>query len=132
MENFHLFDEEHRSSFPLCIAYEAAKLTDLEKADAYLYALRRATIVETRQTTKTEELISCAEECGIDVNAFAGHLNDGSARNLFNQERKYARNLGIRFLPVFPIRCGRRQTIIGGLPDFGWFVSEIESMTKAE
>ena len=28
MEGFHLFDTEHRSSYPLCIAYEAAKLTD--------------------------------------------------------------------------------------------------------
>ena len=29
-EGFHLFDAEHRSSYPLCIAYKAAQLAGYE------------------------------------------------------------------------------------------------------
>lgn len=31
MKGFHLFDEEHRSSYPLNIAYKATQLADSEK-----------------------------------------------------------------------------------------------------
>ena len=34
IQGFHLFDTGHRSSYPLCVAYKAAQLTDPEKADA--------------------------------------------------------------------------------------------------
>ena len=37
MEGFHLFDENHRSSYPLCIAYKAAQLAAPQKADACLF-----------------------------------------------------------------------------------------------
>ena len=61
------------------MAYEAARLADPEKADAYLYRLRRATILEGRQTTLDEELMRVAEETGMDMNLFRQHYTDGSA-----------------------------------------------------
>ncbi len=65
MEGFHLFDAEHRSSWPLDIAYKAARLIAPDKAEYFLYLLRYATIEETRQTTKTEEQLRVAERCYI-------------------------------------------------------------------
>lgn len=38
MEGFHLFDADHRSSYPLCIAYKAAQLCDPVKADEFCFA----------------------------------------------------------------------------------------------
>lgn len=131
MENFRLFDTEHRSSYPLCIAYGAAKLSDPAKADNYLYTLRKATIIEERQTVRTEELIACAAEAGINEKVFKTHFSDGSAEALFRTESQYARNLGIYNLPAYLIRVCHRQTLIRGLPDFEWFVSEITSMEKS-
>ena len=33
MPDLHLFDEEHRSSLPLNLAYKAAQLSDIDRAD---------------------------------------------------------------------------------------------------
>ena len=49
MEGFHLFDADHRSSYPLCVAYKAAQLTDTVKADDYLLRVRHATMLECRK-----------------------------------------------------------------------------------
>ena len=51
MEGFCLFDTKHRSSKPLNLAYKAAQLTDSEKADGFLTALRNATVLDCRPTT---------------------------------------------------------------------------------
>lgn len=50
-EGFRLFDPEHRSSRPLCLAYKAAQIAAPEKADAFLLNLRHATVLGCRPTT---------------------------------------------------------------------------------
>ena len=47
MDGFRLFDAEHRSSRPLCLAYKAAQLADPDKADAFLTALRYSGTAES-------------------------------------------------------------------------------------
>ena len=42
MEGFRLFDERHRSSEPLCLAFEAVRLVAPRRAEAFLRAVRRA------------------------------------------------------------------------------------------
>ena len=79
MDGFHLFDARHRSSYPLIIAYEAAKLTEPEKADRFLYQLRYATITETRQTTRADEILRAARKTGLDEERFRKAMHDGSA-----------------------------------------------------
>ena len=70
MDGFALFSAEYPSSRLLNLAYHAAKLVAPEKADAFLHKLRRATIVERRKTTRTEELAAVAEESGISKERF--------------------------------------------------------------
>ena len=48
MEDFHLFDPEHRSSKPLCLAYKAAQIAAPDWADAFLLNLRHATVLDCR------------------------------------------------------------------------------------
>ena len=83
IDGFHLFDTEHRSSYPLCIAYRAAWLCDPEKADRFLTRLRRATIVETRQTTHRDVLIAVARDAGMDDNLFLHYFDGGDAEQAF-------------------------------------------------
>ena len=45
MDGFCLFDVDHRSSRPLCLAYKAAQLADPDKANAFLRALCHATVL---------------------------------------------------------------------------------------
>ena len=51
MDGFCLFDTEHRSSKPLNLAYKAAQFAAPEKADAFLVALRHATVIYSLPTT---------------------------------------------------------------------------------
>ena len=128
IQGFHLFDTGHRSSYPLCVAYKAAQLTDPEKADAYLYRLRRATILEGRQTTLDEELLRIAAETGIDRGLFRQHYTDGSALAAFKEDMEYTRSLGVRGLPACLIQCGNQAALVSGLSGFRGFVNTIDRL----
>ena len=57
MAGFELFSTTETSSAPLNIAYKAAQIVNADKADAFLYNLRYATIVECRPTTRLQEIL---------------------------------------------------------------------------
>jgi len=129
MEGFHLFDAEHRSSYPLDIAYKAAQLADPDKADLFLKNLQLATIVETRQTTLPEELLSIAVETGIDPAAFDRHISDGSAEAAFREDLQFTRSLGICSLPTFLLQYRDRVMLIGQLIGFAELEKAIQRLT---
>lgn len=129
MEGFHLFDAEHRSSYPLDIAYKAAQLADPDKADLFLKNLQLATIVETRQTTLPEELLSIAVETGIDPAAFDRNISDGSAEAAFREDLQFTRSLGIYSLPTFLLQYRDRVMLIGQLIGFAEFEKAIQRLT---
>lgn len=130
MEDFHLFDTEHRSSFPLNIAYEAAKLAEPAKADLFLYNLRYSTIVDTRQTTRTDEILKVVRKTGIDEEAFTQHYNNGSALSLFEKDKEYASSLGIYSLPAYLFQYGDRSTLINSLIGYDTFTDVISSLSE--
>jgi len=128
MEGFHLFDVAHRSSYPLCVAYKAAQLTDPQKADAYLYRLRRSMILEGRQTTLDDELISIAEEAGININLFRRHYMDGSALAAFKVDLENTRSMGIHSLPACLVQCGKRSALVSGMIGLHGFTTVIAQL----
>ncbi len=125
MEGFHLFDAAHRSSWPLDIAFKAVQLCEPDKAEAFLLRLRRATILEGRQTTRKNELIRVAQESGINAACFRLHFEDGSAEAAFLEDRRLACSLGIRSLPACLIQHGRDSVMVSGMIGAGGFVSAI-------
>lgn len=130
MEGFQLFDAEHRSSYPLCIAYEAAKMTNQDKADGYLFRLREATIVETRQTTREDELVRVAAETGLDETIFREYLNGGAAEKVFIKDLEYSRSLGIRGLPAYLIQTGERRMLVQSLIGYDEFIRIFGILSK--
>lgn len=126
MQDFHLFDADHRSSWPLDIAFHAARLAAPDKAEAYLYALRRATILYGKQTTKIDELAIIAEEVGIDKTAFLDYFNNGKAEEAFRKDLHLTQSLGIHTLPSYLIKTNVASVLICSMPSYMEFLNLIK------
>ena len=66
MPDLRLFDEQHSSSLPLNLAYKAAQLADIDRADEFLKNLRHATIVDVLPTTHFDVILNVLRVTGID------------------------------------------------------------------
>lgn len=116
-----MFDLEHRSSYPLDIAFEAARLINLNKADEFLYALRRATILEGKQTTKTEVLADVAESMGIGRKKFLEYFENGNSEKRFEEDLKMTQKYQIHSLPSYLIRGEEKELLVNEMVDFQEF-----------
>jgi len=130
MEGFALFAPGRRSSLPLCLAYEAAKLADPGKARAFLHRLREATVLECRPTTKPDEIMRVVRICGIDANTFAEHFEDGDAMAALEEDLRFKDSLGIWALPAFLVECGRRSVLIRGVVDGDTLIRAVASVAR--
>ena len=112
MDSFRLFDADHRSSRPLNLAFHAAFLADPGKAEAFLTALRHATVFDCLPTTHLEEILNIVRQQGIDENLFLQHYRDGSADLALEQDLAFARDLGIHSLPSYLIQTHGNAMIL--------------------
>ena len=112
MEGFRLFDDEHRSSQPLCLAYKAAQLTAPDKANDFLTELRHATVLECRPTTHFDEILRIVRKAGLNENAFVEHYRNGSGEAALSDDLAFTRRLGIRSLPSYLIQYGEKAVIM--------------------
>ena len=127
MEDFCLFDSGHRSSKPLCLAYKAAQLAAPDKADAFLTALRHATVLECRPTTHEEEILCVVRKVGIEEAALARYFHDGTAEAALEQDLSFTRSLGIRSLPTYLLQHEDRALMLQSF-DYQDFVAAIDQV----
>lgn len=129
MQDFRLFDAEHTTSRPLCLAFKAVQRVMPEKAEQFLYRLRFATIVETRPTTHREELLRVVRQTGIDEGEFLAAYTDGRAEAALQHDLYVCQSLGIRGLPAHILHYGRRHVIVPGVADYNTLTSAISTLT---
>ncbi len=130
MEGFSLFAPGRRSSEPLCLAYEAAKLAAPEIARTFLHLLRKATVFECRPTTMVDEIMRIVGLCGIDEDAFAECFVGGAARAALEQDEKFRSRLGIWQLPAFLVSCGDSRILLPGVPAPGVLLQVVDGMVR--
>lgn len=128
MESLRLFDAERRTSRPLCLAFEAARIATPERAETYLRALRRATIVDGRMTTRMDVLRTVAEESGIDLVAFDEALGNGTAHAALEQDQRLATWAGVRGLPALLIETGRQAVLTSPLAGYDSLLRLIDQL----
>ncbi|MBQ6518794.1 MAG: DsbA family protein [Anaerolineaceae bacterium] len=125
MDGFHLFDAQHRSSYPMNIAFEAAKLTEPGKAEQFLYRLRYAAIVETKQTTTAKEILYTAEKTGLNISAFTRALHNDTAEAAFQDDLSFKESLRIHGLPAYLIQYKDKATLVKSLIGYDDFAELI-------
>jgi putative protein-disulfide isomerase len=105
------------SSYPPSIAFKAAQLQDKDKAIVFLREIREMVFLQKKNITKWEYLALAAEKSGLDVVQFKKDA-EGVAIELFNEDLKYGRELGVRGFPTlfFTDSTGRKEIVYGARP----------------
>ncbi len=130
MEGFHLFDPQHPSSRPLCLAYHAAKLAAPEKAEQFLINLRAATVLQNRPTTHREVILEIVNETGIDEDAFIDHFLHGSAEAALEEDQRFAQRLGTHALPAYLLSYGGHGWILPFIANISEFTLMIDQFVN--
>lgn len=130
MEECQLFDMQHLTSEPLCLAMKAVQIIAPKRAEQFLYRLRYATIVEVRPTTHHEELLRVVRLTGgIDKTAFLEVFENGMAEKALQHDLCIARSLNLRSLSAYMLHYSNRHILIHDLANFDAFASAIHQLT---
>lgn len=105
------------SSYPPSIAFKAAQMQDSEKAILFLREIREMVFLQKKNITKWEHLELAAKKVGLDIVKFKADY-EGKAKELFEEDLKLARELGVRGFPtmIFTDTTGQKETIYGSKP----------------
>lgn len=127
MDNFCLFDINHRSSRPLNLAYKAAQLSDPDKADTFLTALRHATVKDCLPTTHFDIILHIVRKTRLNETSFIQHYQSGSADFALEKDLAYTHNLGIHVLPSYMFQYADKAIIMQSFEyqDFAAIISEL-------
>lgn len=105
------------SSYPPSIAFKAAEIQDHQKAILFMRAIREMVFLQKKNITKMEHLELAAKEVGLDVEKFKKDF-ESTAKDLFQQDLKLARELGVRGFPTIFIAdsTGKSEMVYGTKP----------------
>ena len=131
MDSFCLFDEDHRSSMPLNLAFHAARLTDPEKAEEFLRTLRHAIVLENRPAAHFDEILSLVRKTGIDEKTFVSCFRGSDAEKALEKDLAFMRSLGIRSLPAYLIQYRERALILQSFV-YADFVNALQMLTESK
>lgn len=105
------------SSYPPSIAFKAAQLQDKEKAIEFLREIRELVFLHKKNITKWEYLEAAAKKTGLDTEQFKADY-ESKAKELFNEDLKLAKELGVRGFPTlfFMDNMGKTEKVYGSRP----------------
>ncbi|MDF3026032.1 MAG: dithiol-disulfide isomerase [Fluviicola sp.] len=105
------------SSYPPSIAFKAAQIQDKEKAVLFLREIRILVFLQKKNITKWEYLESAAKSVGLNLEQFKNDY-EGKAKELFNEDLKLGKELGVRGFPTlfFMDSAGKTEKVYGSKP----------------
>lgn len=130
MQGVDIYSEQQPSSFPANIAYKAALLADPARADLFLYNLRAAAFAQKRNILDEGELMTIADETGIDIAAFLEHMNDGSAQKAFEKDFQLTAESNIEYFPTFFFLYEGREMKLKSYRTYDELSAVIKALTK--
>lgn len=87
------------SSYPPAIAFKAAQLQGIYKADQFLRRIKEMVFTEKKNITKLEHLVQAAKDAGLDTGQFENDYQH-QAKQLFEDDLSMAREWGVRGFPT--------------------------------
>ena len=105
------------SSYPPSIAFKTAQMQDNEKAILFLREIREMVFLQKKNITKWEHLEFAAKNVGLNIVQFKQDY-EGKAKELFNEDLKLAKELGVRGFPTmfFTDTTGKTEMVHGSKP----------------
>lgn len=105
------------SSYPPSIAFKAAQMQDKDKAIVFLREVREMVFLQKKNITKWEYLESAAKKAGLNTEQFKTDY-EGKAKELFNEDLKLGKELGVRGFPTlfFTDKSGKTEKVYGSKP----------------
>ncbi|MBO9703625.1 MAG: DsbA family protein [Sporocytophaga sp.] len=105
------------SSYPPSIAFKAAQLQDPDIAVLFLREIREMVFLQKKNITKWEHLEAAAKKVGLNTSQLKIDF-DGTAKTLFEEDLKLARQFGVRGFPTmfFIDKEGNKETVYGSKP----------------
>jgi putative protein-disulfide isomerase len=114
-------DDPPASSYPACVAYEAATMQDPGLADAFLRRMREAGLARGANLEREAVLADLASEVGLDAEQFRADLDGDEARAAFEADRQTARKRGATSFPTFRVETDGESELLRGYKPFESF-----------
>ncbi|SDJ21628.1 Predicted dithiol-disulfide isomerase, DsbA family [Halovenus aranensis] len=121
------YENPPQSSYPACIAYEAAEFQGTAIAHRYLRRLRQAFAAEQRNIGDREVLVELADDVGLDLEQFRAALFGDRARAAFEEDRRYMHEVGARTFPTYRVTTGDDEVQLRGSQPFERLSEVLES-----
>jgi len=113
--------DEVFSTYPACIAFEAARLQDEKLGILYLRRLREGAAAERKAIQRFEVQVELAAELGFDIERFTTDIQRGSADILFQEDLQECRSKGVRGFPTFLVSNGENEVLLRGYNSYETF-----------
>lgn len=109
------------STYPACVAYEAAAFQDRELAHAFLRRMREAGAAEGVNLEDEDALAELAVETGLHAGQFRSQFGGDAAREAFREDQQAARRHGATSFPTFSVEFDGERELLRGYRPFPTF-----------
>jgi predicted DsbA family dithiol-disulfide isomerase len=105
------------SSYPPSIAFKAAQMQDKAKAIEFMRELRELVFLKKKNIAKWENISVAAKKVGLNVDQLKTDF-EGKGKELFQEDLKLAREMGVRGFPTmfFTNGTGSKEIVYGSKP----------------
>ena len=133
IKDFSFFTETHTSTYPTNIAYKAAQFQGEELANRFLRRVREAISTEGKQANRMEVLQELVKEVGLDKAKWMEDMENGSAREAFEQDLALCRQFQIHAFPSYLVKNEEGKGILlRGFQSYENFKQAITKLSDGE
>ena len=109
------------STYPACVAFEAATLQNEDLGKCYLRRLREAAAAERSAIQHTDVQVALAAEVGLDRERFVASIHTGQAEQAFRDDLAECLQRGVRGFPTFLVRGFGEEVLLRGYTPYQTF-----------